>query len=198
MYGRANLTVGYFGTNWIRNFYMTNTFSYYTSSLCFIHPPGRALSSFEKLVFPFSKVLWFFVLLIFLIAFTVIFLIKFRIQTIRNFTFGRKNQAPNLNLVNIFFGGAIQTRVVPIKNFARTLFMIWIMYCFVIRTAYQGALFNILQSQDNITSVSTIQDMLDQDYKFYMSNVGLNVYGNRPKAIEDKFEHILLLTLFIK
>lgn len=187
--GKANLTVGYFGTNWIRNFFMTNTFSYYSSSLCFVRPPGRTLTSFEKLVFPFSKVVWIFVLLIFVVAFFVIFLLKFRSAKIKQFTFGKRNYSPNLNLMNIFFGGAIINS--PSMNFARTLFMIWVMYCFIVRTAYQGALFNILQNQENISSVNTIQDMLNQNYNFYMTNVGLNVYGNRPKTIEDRFENVL-------
>ena len=180
----VNFTIGYFNTNVIRNYYMTNTFSHYTSKICFIRPPGRPLTSFEKLFFPFSTVLWFFVLFIFSVAFTVIFTLKFQSKVIKSFTFGRKNQSPNLNLINIFFGGS--THNIPIRNFARTLFMLWVFYCFIIRTAYQGALFKILQNPINISSVNTIQDMIDQNYLFYMTSLGNSLY-NGTKEVSDRF-----------
>lgn len=58
--------------------------------------------------------------------------------------------------------------IVPARNFARSLLMIFILYCLVIRTLYQGGLFENLQSEDLGHTADTITEMLDRGFKFYM------------------------------
>lgn len=56
----------------------------------------------------------------------------------------------------------------PAKNFPRVLLMIFILYCLVIRTLYQGGLFDNLQSEARGQKVGSVQEMLDRQFIFYI------------------------------
>jgi len=56
---------------------------------------------------------------------------------------GRDVHAPTVNLFAAFFGLG-QTRL-PGRNFARFLLMLYILWCLIIRTGYQGVLYDLLK-----------------------------------------------------
>lgn len=113
----ANFTIGYFETTALRNKIMKSSYVYFTSNLIFIVPPGRLYSSFERLFYPFKYIIWSLVATIFLIGFFVIAVLKFRSIKTQNFVYGRGNQSPCLNIINVFFGGSLHS--LPTRNFAR-------------------------------------------------------------------------------
>lgn len=71
-----------------------------------------------------------------------------------------------MNLLTALFGGT-QHRL-PIGNVARLLLMVFLLFCLVIRTLYQGSLFKYLQSNDNAKEPNTIEEMAQKNYTFYM------------------------------
>ncbi|CAO1346132.1 unnamed protein product [Diamesa hyperborea] len=154
---QANFTIGYFATTALRNKLMTSSYVYFTSNLIFIVPPGRLLTAFEKLFYPFKYIIWSLVTTIFLLGFLVIALLKFQSIRIQNFVYGPGNQSPCLNIINIFFGGSLT--LLPTRNFARFLLGSFMIYCFIVRSSYQGALFKFMQSDSREQSVSTIEEM---------------------------------------
>lgn len=81
---------------------------------------------------------------------------------------GRSNQSPILNIFNIATGGAVLTE--PTKNFARYLLMCLILFSLVVRTLYQGELFNNMQSDIMKSPVSTVAEMMEENFKFYLSS----------------------------
>lgn len=178
----ANFTIGYFATTAIRNKIMTSSYVYFTSNLIFIVPPGRLYSSFEKLFYPFKYIIWSLVTTIFLCGFFVIAVLKFRSIRTQNFVYGPGNQSPCLNIVNIFFGGSLH--LLPTRNFARFILGVFMIYCFIVRSSYQGALFKFMQSESREQAVSTIEEMIQRDFKFYMLESAEQHVHNLPRVLQ--------------
>ena len=140
---RANLTIGYVSSTAIRNFYMKSSYIYYTSNLKWMTPPGRLFTSFEKLFKPFRVILWSCILAVFMLSFLAIFLMRFQTRSIQNFVLGQRNYSPSLNVVNIFFGGSLSK--LPNRNFARFILAQFMVYCLIIRSSYQGEIYDSIQ-----------------------------------------------------
>lgn len=166
MTGAANLTIGYYTSSPIRNLMMSASSIHYTSSLVWVIPPGRQLTSLEKLMKPFSPTLWSAVIVVFFVSFLIVLAIGWFTITIQNFVFGRNIKTPSLNIINVFFGGSlVQT---PRRNFARTILCLFMLYCLIIRSSYQGALFKYMQMDSKTPVVENVKDMIHAGFHFYM------------------------------
>lgn len=155
---------------------MTPSTYYYGSQLVWIVPPGRLFTPFEKLFKPFEFVLWISVLLTFCFFGIFIELMRKSFGKHWKFALGSHFKITFLDLFNIFFGGSIFK--VPLKNFARILFMVYIFYALVIRSAYQGALFKFMKSESSGPQAQTMTDMIERNYKFYVTKSGVSYTSN--------------------
>ena len=166
MTGKVNLTIGYYTSSPLRNTMMSASSVHYTSNLVWVVPPGRQLTSLEKLIKPFSATLWKAVIILLIISFFIVSVIGWLTITIQNFVFGRNMKTPNLNIINVFFGGSlVQT---PTRNFARTILCLFMLYCLIIRSSYQGALFKYMQMDSRTPVKENIDEMIEADFHFYM------------------------------
>lgn len=164
--GEVDFTIGMYTITSLRNKYMTSSQSYFTIPFLLIIPPGAHFSAFTKLFRPFRDVVWILILMTFVIGFIVIFVIRFQSEIVKDFVFGIKNTTPFLNMFNIFFGGSMD--LVPSRTFARFLLTTFVIFCFVIRTLYQGALFQFLQTADRAKEAQTIDELIERNFMFYM------------------------------
>lgn len=126
---------------------------------------GQQYSPFEKLRLPFDTLTWVFVVASFSIGFIVIFLVNQLPEKVKKFVFGTYITSPTLNMVQIFFG--ISLSKLPGRNFARYFVMIFSLFCIVIRTAYQGEMFDFLHKNIHKPTVNTIQEMIDQNMTIF-------------------------------
>lgn len=55
----------------------------------------------------------------------------------------------------------------PTRNFSRFLLLNMLMYCLVLRSAYQGAFFNTMVSNKSKPSAATIDEMVQKKYTLY-------------------------------
>jgi hypothetical protein len=162
----ADLTVGMYTITLLRSKVMSNSEFYYAVPFIMIVPPGSQLSSFEKLFRPFSIVVWILLLTTFGIAFVIITIVKCQRNSLQDFIFGTGNRSPYLNVLIGFVGGS-QTNE-PQRNFARYLLMMYLLFCLVKRTLYQGALFQFLQIDDRHSEVQSIDEVVDKNFKVFM------------------------------
>lgn len=130
-------------------------------------PVGEEYNGFEKLLLPFDKFVWFWIGLTFCIAFATIFCVALAKSKIRNFIIGREIRAPALNVLMIF-SGASQVKM-PTKNFARFLVMSFVIYSLIIRTAWQGKMFEFMQKEIRKTEVQSIDDMTSRNFTFFVN-----------------------------
>lgn len=116
------------------------SFVYFYGDLVFGIPPGRPYTSLQKLVFPFGIKVWYCLGLVFVVATILIVSLKLGAEKRRAFVVG-KAKNPFLNMINISFGGALCSNKVPVRNFARTMLIMWLLSSLVLRNAYQGLKF---------------------------------------------------------
>jgi hypothetical protein len=129
-------------------------------------PPGEEYSSYEKLKFPFDYHTWFLIFFTFVAAYLVIFIINFASVRIKNLVYGEQIESPSLNIAAHFFG--LGQLVLPRRSFARFLVMSFIIYSLIIRTAWQGKMFEFMNQEMRKPQIETIEEAIDKDYEFYM------------------------------
>lgn len=145
--------------------FIDNTTPYISQQIAFVIPPGMELSSFEKFVRPLDTTTWIFYLGFIGVALFVIYAVKRTSTSTQNFVFGEGVNNPILNLVIAIMGG--NQHVEPRKNFARYLLMMFLIFCLVMRTLYQGSMFRFIKSKVYHREVQSLDEMLKNDFKFY-------------------------------
>lgn len=108
----------------------------------FLVTRGSKYSTYERMILPFDDWSWFAIVMVFCIGAAMIVLVNLMSEENQDFVYGRNNRDPLLGMTEIFFGlGMIH---VPGRNFARYMFMMFTLYCLIIRTAYQGKMFEFM------------------------------------------------------
>jgi hypothetical protein len=164
--GERDMLMGFYYLTFHRTQYMSFTQSHYSIPLIIMIPMGDQLSSFEKLFRPFQNIVWIFLLLTFGSGALVIAMINCQKQKVKNFIFGDKIRNPYLNMINIFVGGS--QHILPRRNFARSLLMMFLLFCLVQRSIYQSSLYLFLQSDGRNPPVATIDEMMEKNFVFYI------------------------------
>ena len=163
--------------------YFDSSVSYISDSVTFVVPPGSHLTSFEQLVNPFELSFWIVILVCFITGISVILTLKQFSQKVQNFVFGSNVKNSIFNMFETWMTG--QQHILPRRNFARYLLMMFMIYSFVIRSLYQGAYFKLLRSNRNHKEVQTINEMIENDFKFYSIPAYMG-YTEGSKAIDER------------
>lgn len=146
---------------------------------------GLSLSLIE-LTAPFRFSLWLTLLILFLSVTFLILLTKKLQRKWRHFYIGgRINRSPILNIWSIVLGKEIANpRITSGRNhgtFARTLLMSWILLWFVIRSCYEGALFNKFQNNRIESPYDTVDKVRASDCNILSSST---VYAHVAHLLE--------------
>ncbi|KAG5674082.1 hypothetical protein PVAND_004069 [Polypedilum vanderplanki] len=160
------------------------TDSYITSTIIFVIPPGAELTSFQKYFQPLDAYTWMFLLIIIALAFITIKTVKGLSIEIQEFLFGKNVQDPYLNVLVAVVG--LSQPVLPRKNFARFMLMMFLLFCLVMRSLYQGSLYRFLQTNMRNKEVQSIDEMIERDYKFYLVPSILDLFEGQPRIYERK------------
>lgn len=194
--GNADLSLSNWWLKPNRIQFFDTTLAYTDSKVVFIVPPGRDLNALEKIVFPFSRVLWMVIIFYWIVSILVILLIRSQKKEVRNFVFGTDVRQPLLNM-HIGLVGGTQHKL-PKRNFARFLLMMFLLYSLVIRTLYQGAYFHLIQSHQGVPEVQSIEDMIAKDFKisFAVGNFDLleGIEAINQRLVKRNTSNKILLT----
>lgn len=137
---------------------------------------------------PFKYIIWSCIGTSFALGVTLLLYLKFAKPYQRNFIIGKNNSNPFLNMMNVFLGNS--TNYLPIRNFARTLLLIWTFACIVLRNSYQGKLFNILQKQTKVAPLSTLDQLINANYRLYTLKSSYHLFDSLPR-IQSRYEKSL-------
>jgi len=85
--------------------------------------------------------------------------------------------------------------VLPKRNFARFILMMFLLYALVIRTLYQGSYFKLLKSNRPKRKVQSIDEMVEKDFKFYVSNEVAELF-QATAAVEERYTDKKLMFKF--
>ncbi|KAG5679491.1 hypothetical protein PVAND_009055 [Polypedilum vanderplanki] len=120
-------------------------------------------TNYEKLTFPFDTTSWVLVFFIFGSTFTSIFGLHFCPRWLRTIVFGKGIIHPAYNALGIFFGIA-QLRL-PRESFCRSILIIYLCFCLIIRTCWQSKMFEFTTTDMRKPLPESIEDLLSMNYK---------------------------------
>jgi len=166
---------------WIWFGYLLNK-PYIFDDLSMYVPLGERYSSYEIFLLPFGWDVWVAVILTLLCGLMTIFVVK--LCRYKEFVFGRKVKTPSLYLATAFFG--IGQNILPTRNFARYLLMMYILWCLVIRTCYQGEYYRYLLADERKATIETIDEVVERNFTIYTSTSRGSILLNTPFSNSKK------------
>lgn len=179
-----DMTLGEFYMKAVRSKYFDNSIAYYVTPMVFIIPPGRPYKAIEKMLQPFDHVVWIILLITLVLAILVIIVVNTKFRHLKSFIYGRGVKSPVMNILVGLFGS--QQTVLPGRNFSRFILMKFLILCLVLRSIYQGSLFQFLQSDKRHREIQSVDEMVKKDYTFYMYETGADVLQNNIEIIRRK------------
>ena len=148
-------------------------------------PPGKFYTPWEKLFLPFDRDTWIWLGIVFTVAILVIFLIKLSNSTsMYDFVIGSNVSTPILNVVAIFMG--IGQLFLPERNVSRFFFINFILFCLIMRTAYQGKYFEFVTCDIKKKPIATVDELKEKNFTIH-HDTGSHSYKFDPKK-NDMFE----------
>ncbi|XP_055845044.1 uncharacterized protein LOC129911316 [Episyrphus balteatus] len=138
------------------------TIAYHTSIFIFVVRGKSILSSLGRLAKPFTINLW--VLVAGFLLFTMLFTSVLKVMKLKvyQFVFGKENHSPVTNFFALFLGyGVSQT---PRRNFARYIFVLLLFLTLVLRSAYQGSLYDAFRKDSFDSKLSGYDDLIKSNY----------------------------------
>lgn len=184
----------YFVKDYKTLFLIYNDLQYYVLSqneVALLVSIGEPYEMFEKLMLPFDFVTWMLILFCFLVAFYVIFQMRWLDRSKQSFLFGLHVTTPAMNILGAFFGQS-QT-ILPGRNFGRYMLMVFILFCLIVRTAYQSLQFDLMLTVSRI-----ISDLTSSFTSVYMYVYVTQKIVQNKIVLNDLNENILssILLLF--
>ncbi|KAG5681324.1 hypothetical protein PVAND_010771 [Polypedilum vanderplanki] len=164
-----------------RNQFFDSSTVFYSTPLIFVIPMGQKLTNLEKLLQPFNWFVWITLSSTLLIAVIIILIINLKFKSHKAFVYGSNVKHPIINMILGILGN--QQTVLPKRNFARFILMMFLILCLVMRSVYQGSLYQFLQSDGRRKEVQSIQEMIDNDFTFYMFESSLDLIQTQTEIL---------------
>ena len=120
----------------------------------------------EKLVLPFNFETWTGLGVTFLLATITIFIINRLPRKIRKLFYGKATSVKVLNIFQKFFG--IGEKKLLEVNVARIVLISFIFWCLVMRTAYQGKLFEFTTTAIKKPEFKILEELRARNYTLYL------------------------------
>jgi hypothetical protein len=193
MNGRADLIIADYWLKVNRLQFIDYTTPYISQQIAFVIPPGAELTSFEKFMRPLDIFTWILLIVFNAIGFLVIYFVSKMSTSCQNLVFGEGIRKPYMNMLVAIFGGS-QHRT-PRINFARSLLLMFLLFCLVMRTLYTGSLVRFLQSKVYHKETQSIDDMIERDYKFYTVSAIIDLFNGQSRINQRLTTQLSCLTV---
>lgn len=141
--GDVDICANFYYLSELRSKFMQFTSAYYSLSLMMMIPRGAPYSALQMLLRPFKPTVWIYFTVFILMTFVAVAAIKRRARNVQFIFFDRNINSPIVGMVVIILGGS--QSILPRRNFSRLLMMSFVLFCFVLRTSYEGSIFKFLQ-----------------------------------------------------
>lgn len=169
--GDVNLTIGGYLLSVERTKFLSFGNPYLQVKMTFAFKERDAwIESIGRFTAPFDSCIWFLMGGILIFAVLILLLTKKLSRKWRHFYIGgRKNRSPIQNMWATTLGISIANQHILSGNFfgtfARTLFLLWTILWLIIRSAYQGALYEQLQRQQITSPYDTVDKIASSNCK---------------------------------
>lgn len=131
----------------------------------FLIPPGELFTPLEKMFLPFDDGVWIGICVTLLFGFVAIQVVNRSGENVRNFVFGRTVKTPTMNMVSVLMNG-FQVKTAG-RNFARFIFILFVVWALIIRTCYQSKIFEYLQADPRKPELQTIEELFENNFTIF-------------------------------
>lgn len=171
---KAHLAFDCYWLTQTRNEFFDSTAAYYYDNAVLIIPPGSELSPFEKLLYPFSWNVWIALCSCIFVGLIVIIVFKNYLKGFKNVIFGEKNQVPIMNMLSVLLGA---NQYVPPKNiFARLLLMNFLIFTLNMRSLYQGAMFELMNSNRKHDDIKSVDELKEKRFDIFVLKTTAEIF----------------------
>lgn len=167
----TDILLGDFFLKLDRLVFFDSSVSYFESPFGFVIPQPSKLSSFEKLAQPFEAAVWLALIFCVSSGVVVIFIINSCSKNLKIIVIGTSSPISNLFLILL---GYSQPST-PKTNFARFILMLFIIFSLVMRSIYQGSLYNFLQSERSDIEIKSFDEMVTKNFKFMIGKSNMQL-----------------------
>lgn len=164
--GDVNVIMGFLSLQYSRAKFLSISKAFANVPIAIVIPPGAVITSFHKLFYPYSWIVWILIITMLVIAILVIITSERYSRRSYDFLVGSNIRNPTLNMLTVILG--FTQKILPGRNFSRFTLMNFMLFFLVMRTCYQGILFKNLQIVLRGKEVSSIDEMIEKDFKFYI------------------------------
>ncbi|XP_075167943.1 uncharacterized protein LOC142240115 [Haematobia irritans] len=180
---RAQIAIGGLSPILPDAYKFTCSITYHSTPAVFVVKKGLLFGPITLLLTPLRPRTWLMILTTLFLTIVLIQIINhFAKPMVRKFIFGSRNRYPIRNMVISFLGYSVPMIIVPTRNFARFLFMAWLILTFELRNAYQGKLFDSLSFPKRLPIPGNIEELIDSNYKL-LAPVVTNFYPANKTSI---------------
>lgn len=141
--GKADICANFYYLTELRSRFMQFTAAYYSLSLMMMIPRGARFTALQMLLRPFKLTVWIYFCVFILTTFATVAVIKCKARSTQFLFFDRNINSPIVGMIVIMLGGS--QNILPKRNFSRLLMMSFVIFCFVVRSSYEGSIFKFLQ-----------------------------------------------------
>jgi hypothetical protein len=141
------------------NTHITSTFS--SSTFEFFTTPGELYTSYEKLLMLFDRTTWCLLIMTFFISYFIILIFNFFTAQIK--------RSLALNITSVFFG--VPMLQFPVQSILRYIFTLFLFFCLIFRTTYQGLMFELMTTDKHKPTPQTIDDLAAMNYTVYCTKI---------------------------
>uniref|UniRef100_A0AAG5DNK1 Ionotropic glutamate receptor L-glutamate and glycine-binding domain-containing protein n=1 Tax=Anopheles atroparvus TaxID=41427 RepID=A0AAG5DNK1_ANOAO len=177
--GKVDFVIACMAMDVTRNLYLKPGIAHLSSRVVFSVPPGRPYSAFEKLFRPFRRNIWVGLSVYLAGVLLTVGGLSCASPPVRAFVYGDGVRMPLLNALYLLFGGSVLP--VPVRNFPRTLFILWLLFTFVIRTVYQGSLYLYLQRSATYPPLATLDEVYRSTLEYHMVSIAMRFFVDKPE-----------------
>ncbi|XP_061398867.1 uncharacterized protein LOC133334568 [Musca vetustissima] len=162
---RADMAIGGLGALMPNSTKFSISYTHHTSPYVFVVRGGRPFGPITQLLNPLQHNVWQAIVAQLLILIALINWIERRgKRTVRNFILGAHNKYSIHHLFVTLLGSPLPSYAVPRRNFARFLFIAWLLWTLELRNFYQGKMFDSLRLAKYQPTPKTIRELIERDY----------------------------------
>lgn len=145
---------------------LSTTRMVYADKLILAVPPPFLIDVMAKIFLPFTFASWISISLVAFLACCTIITLRFTPKIFHDYVVGNNVKGSMLNVCNIFLGGPQQ--ILPRSNFPRFLLANFLIFTLIIRSVYQGKVFDIMKSDVHTVELKTIDEFIEHQFTFYI------------------------------
>lgn len=177
--GKADIVMGSMFLQTARLVLAASSVPYHNIPVVFVIFGNQKPSIFEKLSKPLDNFVWIGIILTLGFGAFFALLIDWKFKAVKKLFFGAEIHHPITDMIMIVLG--ISQPKLPKQNFSRFILTILLVNFMVLRSAYQGKLYDFLQTNDNSKGTETINELIEQNYEFVLfESVEVNFSNAKP------------------